>query len=130
MTNDRAAQDAHLDCILSLWHWWAQTEKQSRGHNHKALVVGECRGYGLQYESQVEQQDADSEALQSKRVDTEVRGLEDPWKAAIYVLARNLYTGRDVWLSPRLPSSKPERDAIIAQARQRLTLRLMNAGVM
>lgn len=57
-------------------------------------------------------------------------GIQDPHKAALLILARNCYTGRNVWLSPRLPKDPIERGTIILEARNELTRRLMAAGVM
>jgi hypothetical protein len=63
-------------------------------------------------------------------VDFQVSEMQDPHRSAIYVLARNLYTGRSVWLSPRLPKDAMERGEVIAAARIMLTRRLVSAGVM
>jgi hypothetical protein len=57
-------------------------------------------------------------------------GIQDPYKAALLILARNCYTGHSVWISPRLPKDPMERGTIIMEARNQLTRRLMNAGVM
>lgn len=57
-------------------------------------------------------------------------GLDDPWCSAIKILARNLYTGYSVWLSPRLPKDPLERGQIIQQARGMLIDRLRSSGVM
>ena len=57
-------------------------------------------------------------------------GMQEPHKSAIYMLARNCYTGRSVWLSPRLPTNPEERALIILEARNELTRKLMRAGVL
>lgn len=62
--------------------------------------------------------------------ETHQGGLEDPYYSAIIILARNCYTGRKVWLSPRLPKDPIERGTIILEARNQLTKRLLSAGVM
>ncbi|RYF24997.1 MAG: hypothetical protein EOO23_09210 [Comamonadaceae bacterium] len=65
-----------------------------------------------------------------KALDFHVGEMADPHRAAIYVLARNCYTGRSVWISPRLPTDREEREVVIQEARNRLTRSLMAAGVM
>lgn len=57
-------------------------------------------------------------------------GMNDPHRSAIYILARNLYTGHSVWLNPRLPKDPLERGAIVIEARCILTERLRTAGVL
>lgn len=127
MTQDESAQ---LDHLLSLWHWWAGGEKASRGHNHRALVVGDCRGYGLQFESQLEQQDADNERLTCKTIDGEVRKMNEPYRAAIYADARNLVYGIAVWSSPRLPLDPNDRAIVVKVARQMIANTLIGLQIM
>lgn len=62
-------------------------------------------------------------------VDFQVSELKDPYRSAIYILARNCATGRNVWLSPRLPADVVARTMIVQEARMQLTRRLMNVGV-
>lgn len=64
-----------------------------------------------------------------RAVDFQVSEMQDPHRSAIYVLARNCYTGRSVWISPRLPANVEERAVIVLEARNMLTRRLMSAGV-
>jgi hypothetical protein len=63
-------------------------------------------------------------------IDFQVSEMQDPHRAAIYALARNLSTGRSVWMSPRLPADPLERATIVAEARNQITKRLMAVGVM
>lgn len=126
------AQSIDLDILLCLWHDWQRCAKRdvARGYNSKSVGIGDFRGYGLQYESQLEQQDANADALRCRQVDYEVKQLGEPHASAIHEDARNLYTGIAVWVSPRLPADEPSRDIIVAAARGALTRRLISAGVM
>ena len=119
-----------LDDLLSRWHSWALSDRGVRGFNRKALVVGDCRPRRLQHEGQQDQLDADIDTAQCRQVDHEVRQLEDPYRTAIYLDARNLCTGVAVWNSRRLPSDPQERAVIVKAARGYLTVRLQSAGVM
>lgn len=118
-----------LDDILSRWHAWQHGEKVGRGHSNAAIVCGEYR-VSRQYDDSNGKLDDDLHAFQSRQVNTEVRKMEDPWRTAIYVNARNINTGHDVWISPRLPEGKTAREKIVAQARGQLTRLLKSAGVL
>ncbi|APW37643.1 hypothetical protein RD110_10940 [Rhodoferax koreense] len=74
--------------------------------------------------------DAEINSKIMKAVDFQVSEMQDPYKAGIYVLARNCYTGRSVWMSPRLPQDPAERGVVLAEARTQLIKRLVSAGVM
>jgi hypothetical protein len=67
---------------------------------------------------------------QMKAVDFHVGEMKDPYRAAIYITARNCYTGHNVWLSPRLPADREEREIVILEARNIITRKLMAAGAM
>jgi hypothetical protein len=122
--------DAILDDLLSRWHHWQKAARVGRGHNDRALVFGELYRPSRQYDDWNGALDTDLEARRSAQVDFEVSEMIEPWKTAIYCLARNLYTGRTVWSSPRLPEDHVARANIVVRARVILTGRLMNAGVM
>jgi len=72
----------------------------------------------------------EAERIKMEAMDFHVYEMEDPYRSAILILARNCYTGRSVWLSPRLPKDPLDRAQIVGQARTMLTRRLMAAGVM
>jgi hypothetical protein len=122
-------RDALLDDILARWHGWALGTKVSRGHASRSLVAGDHRGYGLQYESQLEQQDVDLESARCRVVDHQVREMAEPWRTAIYQDAKNVYCGLAVWNSPRLSSDPMCIEIIREEARQLLAVRLVAAGV-
>ena len=69
-------------------------------------------------------------SAQMKAMDFHVGEMQDPYRAAIHILARNCYTGRSVWVSPRLPQDPERRAEIVSDARAMLQGRLMRAGVM
>ncbi len=53
-----------------------------------------------------------------------------PYRSAIYAIARNLHVGANVWSSPRLPVDPLERGIVVMEARNMLTKRLIQAGVL
>ena len=123
-------QSAQLDHELSCWHAWQKGDKGVRGFNNRALVVGDCRGYGLQYESQLEAQYEKSDNAKYKDIDFQVSEMTEPHRTAIYINARNLSTGRTVFRSPRLPNDPVLIGVLLRFAREMLLQRLKSAGVM
>lgn len=117
-----------LDDILSRWH-----------HHCKHFSPVPVSGADPMFRNAVSPKGWDSTAdiaddtvnsAQMKAVDFHVSEMQDPHRAAIHVLARNCYTGRSVWISPRLPVDREERAVVVMEARIILTRRLMAAGMM
>jgi hypothetical protein len=120
--------DEFLDQLLCLWHDHTRGGIV-RGESTRALVVGDYRGTAAQYESQIEAADLAHDRLRSRVVSVEVERMDEPYRAAIYQNARNLYTGRSVWNSPRLPRDPLTREIVVEMARAELKRRLIAAGV-
>lgn len=132
MMNDSAAI---LDDLLSRWHHHCVTYSSVPTRGATPMFRQALRAKGEQTldaicEDQVHQ-------FQMEAIDTAVfgdsqwqGGMEAPYSYAIQIMARNAYTGRSVWLSPRLPKDPQARATIVAEARNQLTKRLMAAGVM
>jgi hypothetical protein len=91
--------------------------------------VGEYR-CSRQYDDQNGALDASLDNLQMQAVEFAVRQMADPYRSAIYVLARALYSGTAVFTSPRVPDDPVQRGLIVTNARHMLTVRLQSAGVM
>lgn len=123
---DRAGQ---LESLLCQWHQWADKKIGVRGYNSKALVCGDFR-VSRQYDDISGALDDELDNTTMKTIDFQVTEMPDPYRSAIYALAKNLTTGHEVFRSPRLPESKEARDMVIAQARNMLTARLISAGVL
>lgn len=121
--------DSHeiLSDLLARWHHYCK-------HYSAVPVAGADPMFRMARSSrhwQTEEQVRDAEINNSimKAIDFHVSEMKDPHRAAIHILARNCYTGRSVWISPRLPVDLEERQVVIAEARNMLTRRLMAAGV-
>lgn len=133
MRND---SDEILDDLLSRWHNWMR-EKPLNGVDRldDPAFRDTCTRSG--WDSADDIVDAQLNAVTMRAIDFQVSGdsrgqggMEDPYRTAIYFLARNCYTGKKVWLSRRLPADPIELGVIIQEARNILTRRLINAGVM
>ena len=119
-----------LDDLLSRWHWWAKGTKVGRGHADHSTVTGDNYRPSRQRDDENGKLDDDLDARTCRTVDGCVRTLEDPYRTAIYMDARNICTGVAVWNSPRLPENRDERAAVLKAARGYLTIKLKAAGVM
>lgn len=118
-----------LEDLLSRWHDWQYGSRVTRGFNNRSLVAGDYRVSGQNDDRDGVKYDEMDEA-RSRIVDHEVQEMLHPWRTAIYMLARNLCTGSDVWSSPRLPDEPEARAYVVSVARRQLAQRLTKAGVM
>lgn len=121
--------DAVLDGILAQWHQWAQTSRHVRGFNGRSLVAGEYRT-SRQYDDENGALDDALDERRMKQVDFEVSQMADPFRSAIYANARALVVGCAVFVHPRLPADREERQRVIVTARVQLVRRLVSAGVL
>lgn len=127
--------DNILDSLLSDWHIWASNFRH-------VAQSGSCAMF-TDVKSSRQWQDADEVLDNAKHASTmkainfaisgdkEGKGaMDEPYKSAIYIKARNLTTGVNVWSSPRLPSDPLQRTEILMKAKTVLLMRLSAAGVM
>lgn len=125
MVND---SHAILDDLLSRWHSWARSYKANQ-QTPRDPVFRDCKsGRGWDTTDQIIEDEVQSDQMEA--IDFQVGQMQDPHRAAIHILARNLSTGRNVWLSPRVPTDPMHRAQIVGEARSILTGRLMSCGVM
>ena len=122
--------DSHqiLDDILSRWHSWAKNYKANQQTPRDPVFRDAKSGRGWDSTDEIIEDEITNSMMEA--VDFQVGEMRDPHRAAVYVLARNLSTGRSVWLSPRLPTDPLERATVVAEARNILTRKLMACGVM
>lgn len=125
MINDSAAI---LDDLLARWHHHCKGYSPVPVCGADPMFRNAKSGKGWDSTSEVIEDELNGKIMAA--IDFQVSEMADPHRSAIYVLARNLYTGRSVWLSPRLPKDAVERAQIVAGARIMLTRRLVSAGVM
>lgn len=125
MHND---SNAILDDLLARWHHHCK--------NYSPVPVAGCDPMFRNavspkgWDSTADIADDTVNSAQMKAVDFHVGEMKEPYRAAIYITARNCYTGHNVWLSPRLPADREEREIVILEARNIITRKLMAAGAM
>ena len=117
-----------LDDLLSRWHFHCKhyNPLPSTGADPMFRNAVSAKGW----DTTADIADDTLNATQMQAIDFHVSELKDPYRAAIHILARNCYTGRSVWHSPRLPQDLAQRVIIVADARAMLQTRLIRAGVM
>ena len=120
--------EERFDELLVMWHQW-QTERVTRGWHRRALVVGDYR-VTRQYDDQNGKLDAEIEHGLMKCVDFQVSEIVEPYRSALYCLAKALTIGVTVFTSPRLPSDKVERELIVVSARRIGIDRFHKAGLL
>ena len=113
--------------LLSRWHQWA------RGYNPMPVCSADpmfrSARSNRSWDSADDILDASINASTMEALDFQVGEMLEPWRAAIYCLARNCATGVSVWRSPRLPEDPFERTTIVVEARSKLMKKLIEAGI-
>ena len=125
MHNDSAAI---LDDLLSRWHSHCRAYKANQQTPRDPMFRNTKSGRGWDSTEEIIEDEIHGSMMEA--IDFQVSEMQDPYRAAIYALARNLSTGRSVWMSPRLPQDPLERATVVAEARNQITNRLMRCGVM
>lgn len=125
MMNDSAAI---LDDLLSRWHSHCRAYKANQQTPRDPIFRDTKSGRGWDSTDEIIEDEIHGSMMEA--IDFQVSEMQDPHRAAIYVLARNLSTGRNVWISPRLPEAPLERARVVEEARGQITKRLMAVGVM
>lgn len=102
--------------LLVLWYRCEQA-----GAMRALGYPAECpttRGYkaSRQYDDGNGASETDERGQMAKTVGKVVDGMPEPYRTALYVLARNRSTGADVWRSARLPMGELERAEIVGEA--------------
>lgn len=123
--------DSHyiLDDLLRLWHAHCKGYSPIPVCGADPMFRNAKAGRGYDSTAEIIEDELQGSTMES--IDFQVDQMQDPWRAAIHELARNLFAGQSVWKHPRLSALDAlERATVVAEARNQLTRRLMNAGVM
>jgi hypothetical protein len=121
--------DTHelLSSLLADWHRWARGYQHAAGINSSPMFR-ECRSNHRQWATLSDLADEDKSHIEV--MDGIIMAMVDIHRTALQIQARNLCTGRTVWTSLRLPEDPIQRGRILAEARESLTRKLMDAGVL
>lgn len=83
-----------------------------------------------QWDSESDVLDGTLHNSQMEAFDFHVNELDSISRTALSIQARNLVTGRSVWVSARLPDDPEKRALILQNARNNLIKRLQIAGIL
>lgn len=124
--------DHILDDLLGRYHGWAKSYRANFQCPRDPVFRDVKSGRSWDSTADVIEDELVNSTMET--VDFQIGEMPDtreqPYRSAIYQLARNCYTGRKVWLSPRLPNDPIERGVVIQEARNDITRRLIKAGVL
>lgn len=118
-----------LSGLLADWHNYCTHTQERAGPAGKSAVFG-----SVPSNSQYDWENGVESALVDKRImqgfDAAIQRVQQPWLTALQFEARNLAVRYQVWVSPRLPTNRAEREALIAEARNMLLKELARDGVL
>ena len=118
-----------LDDLLRQWHAHCKGYSPIPVAGADPMFRNAKAGRGYDTTAEIIEDELHGSTMET--IDFQVDQMQDPHRAAIYELARNLWTEQSVWKHPRLEKLDAlERATVVAQARNQLTSRLMQAGVM
>lgn len=123
----------HLDSLLAEWHRWQKGYSPVPTCSADPMFRNAKSSKGWDSADDVIQDELHGSTMEA--IEAQVSELPDvdqtqPYRSAIYAIARNMHVGASVWSSPRLPRDPMERGVVIMEARNALTIRLIKAGVM
>jgi hypothetical protein len=118
-----------LSGLLADWHIWSVHTAPRAGMPGRAAGIG-----SVPSSSQYDWENGVEGDLVDKRImegfDAAIQRVPQPWLTALQFEARNLAVRHQVWVSPRLPANRVEREALILDARNRLLKELAKDGVL
>ena len=117
-----------LDAWLRQWHAWSRTHTYSTGFYSVNPACRQSRA-SKQYDYENGSIDAHVDAIEMEAVDAIINAIDDPWRTALSIQARNLWAGVSVWRSPRLPADEAQRAVLLLEARNKLLRGLLRAGI-
>lgn len=106
-----------IDLIELLCLWWRH-ESQWTPVEGYPIECPSTRGWraSRQYDDTNSAAETDARGQLAVHIGHIVAGIEEPYRTALHMLARNRSSGVSVWVSPRLPADKDARAAIVAEA--------------
>jgi len=110
-------RDPFTDAISLLVFWWRYERNWTPVEGYP-VECPSTRGWhtSRQYDDMNGAQETDGRGQLAKDIGHIVNEMDEPYRTALYVLARNRATGVAVWRSPRLPENEQERMKIVAEA--------------
>lgn len=121
--------DTVLNDLLASWHKWCSRYQFGKGYPSSDVACRQSKT-SRQYDDQNGALDADVDQTIMEAFDAAMERVEQPWRTALSIQARNMATGAAVWSSPRLPQDPIERSILIMEARNKLMKVLALDGIL
>lgn len=121
--------DNILNDLLAKWHRYCAGYSYGKGYPSADVSCRQSRT-SRQYDYENGAMDASVDNAIMEAFDAAMDRVDQPWRTALSVQARNLHTGSAVWSSPRLPADPMERGVILLEARNKLMKALASCGVL
>ncbi|WP_343735326.1 hypothetical protein [Acidovorax sp.] len=118
-----------LNDHLVRWHNWCSRYRFGKGYPSSDVTCRQSRT-SKQYDYDNGAIDASVEDSIAEAFDAAMDRVDQPYRTALSIQARNLATNANVWNSPRLPTDPMERSKILMEARNILLKVLASTGVM
>lgn len=121
--------DHLLNDLLAKWHRYCAGYSFGKGYPSSDVTCRQSRT-SKQYDYDNGAMDASVDQSIMEAFDAAMDTIEQPWRTALSLQARNLHTGNSVWISPRLPADPIERGVLLMEARNKLLKVLAKDGVL
>ena len=117
-----------LNGMLADWHRWARGYQHVGGINSSPMFRHAKSSRGWQTTDEILRDEVEHDQMEA--LDNIIMAMPENYRTALQIQARNLFTGRSVWTSDRLPQDLEARALILAEARIELTRKLTDAGIL
>lgn len=106
-----------FDPLELLALWW-KAERTWTPVNGYPVECPSCRDYrtSRQHDDTNGADETDARGMLIRHVGEVVQQIDEPFRTALYLVARNHATGAQVWRSVRLPEGDAERAEVVAEA--------------
>lgn len=121
--------DTVVNDLLVSWHKWCSRYQFGKAYPSSDVACRQSKT-SRQYDDQNGALDADVDQTIMEAFDAAMERVDQPWRTALSIQARNMATGANVWSSPRLPQDPIERSILIMEARNKLMKVLAMDGIL
>jgi hypothetical protein len=108
-------RDIDLVELLVLWYRYESQWTPVEGYPRECPSTA---GYmaSRQYDDQNQAAETDARGQLAAHIGRIVAGIDEPWRSALAMVARNRSSGAAVWRSARLPEADDARAEVVAEA--------------
>lgn len=121
-------QQEHISYLLALWHRWSKaSDRVGRGYQSVSCGFGAYR-VSRQYDDANGAIDDAADMSLARAVDGVISKIDQPWRTALHVEARNIDAPARVWATARIDLADLQR--VTGEAREMLWDGMEKAGML